>query len=170
MLQLATTSNDDDYQSAFTFVQMSDIVQGLQLAQAASYSIPLTWVQLDSQSTVSVFKNRNLVSDIWHSNTQLCVYSNGGTQTSQHVCTISNFGEVWFNSNSLANILSMAEVRKVCKITINTSIEAAMNVHHRDGSIMKLIKYRMGLYYFKTVKNNSTRLETTIRTTYFFTP
>jgi hypothetical protein len=61
---------------------------------------------------------------------------------------VKNFGNAWFNTDSLANILSMAEVRKVCCITMDTSIEAAMNVHRHDGSIMKFQEYTSGLYYF----------------------
>jgi hypothetical protein len=42
----------------------------------------------------------------------------------------------------------MAEVRKVCRITMDTSYEAAMNVHCLDGSIMKFLEYCTGLYYY----------------------
>jgi hypothetical protein len=56
---------------------------------------------------------------------------------SSQVGTVKNFGDVWYNADSLANILSMAAVRKVCRITMDTSVEAAMNVHRKDGSIMK---------------------------------
>jgi hypothetical protein len=65
---------------------------------------------------------------------------------------VNNFGDVWFNTNSLANILSMAEVRKVCRITMDTSIEASMNMHRKDGTIMKFKEYQTGLYYFDTGK------------------
>jgi hypothetical protein len=63
---------------------------------------------------------------------------------------VKNFGHVWFNPDSLANILSMAKMRKVCRITMDTSVEPAMSVHRRDGSIMKFNKYKSGLYYFDT--------------------
>jgi hypothetical protein len=64
--------------------------------------------------------------------------------------TVKNFGDVCFNMNSLANILSMADVRKVYRITMDTSIEAAMTVHRQDGSHMKFSEYKSGLYYFDT--------------------
>ncbi len=68
---------------------------------------------------------------------------------------VKNFGHVWFNPDSLANILSMAEVRKVCRITMDTSVEPAMSVHRRDGSIMKFNEYKSGLYYFDTAAPTS---------------
>jgi hypothetical protein len=64
--------------------------------------------------------------------------------------TVCNFGAVWFNTESLANILSMVELRKVCHITMVTSVEASMDVHRRDGSIMKFREYKSGLYYYDT--------------------
>ena len=112
--------------------------------------IPPTWILLDSQSTVSVFKNRELLSNIRKSPTALRVHTNGGTQTSTDIGTVANFGDVWFNTNSLANILSMAEVRKIYRITMDTSIEAAMHVHRTDGSITRFKEYKSGLYYFDT--------------------
>jgi hypothetical protein len=66
------------------------------------------------------------------------------------VGTVRNFGDVWYNPDSLANILSMAEVRRVCRITMDTSVEASMDVHRRDGSIMKFREYQTGLYYYDT--------------------
>jgi hypothetical protein len=64
--------------------------------------------------------------------------------------TVRKFGNAWFNTHSLANILSMAEVRKVCRITMDTSVEPAMTVHRHNGSHMKVTKYKTGLYYYDT--------------------
>ena len=56
----------------------------------------------------------------------------------------------------------MAAVRKVCRITMDTSVEPAMSVHGQDGSIMKLKDFRSGLYYYdagihsQQYKTNST--------------
>jgi hypothetical protein len=118
MLQLA--ASEHDYQSEFSFAQA---------AATGPNIIPNTRILLDSQSTVSVFKNRKLLSNIRPSPRTLHVHTNGGTQTSTEMGTVKNFGDVWFNTNSLANILSMADVRKVCRITMDTSLEAAMIVH-----------------------------------------
>jgi hypothetical protein len=70
------------------------------------------------------------------------------------VGSINNFGDVWFNTNSLANILSMAKVPKVCCITMDTSVEAAMHVHQQDGTVMKFQEFESGLYYFYTEKQS----------------
>ena len=61
----------------------------------------------------------------------------------------------------------MAAVRKVARITMDTSIEVAMNLHHQDGTIMKFREYTSGLYYFDAHagENNDT---STTSTDYLF--
>ena len=72
------------------------------------------------------------------------------------VGTVKNFGQVWFNEESLANILSLAEVRKKkFRVTMDTSEEASISVHHQDGSIMKFIEYQSGLYYYDVEQEDS---------------
>jgi len=113
-----------------------------------------TFTQLPSRhelipSGVLVFKNPNFLTNIRRSNSQLKVHTNGG---------IKNFGTVWYNPDSLVNIFSLAAVCKLCCITMDTSVEAALCVHRTDGLIMKFIEYRSGLCYHNaaaTVQPNS---------------
>jgi len=77
----------------------------------------------------------------------LKLHTNGGTQILSLTGDIKNFGTVWYNPGSLANIFSLAAVCKLCRITMDTSIEAALCVHPSDGSIMKFVEYGLGLYY-----------------------
>jgi len=109
--------------------------------------IPSSWVLLDSQSTVSVFKNPSFLSNIRCSSNQLKVYTNGGTQVSSLIGNIKNFGTVWYNPKLLANIFSLAAVRKLSRITMDTNVKPALCVHRTDGSVMKFSEYKNGLYY-----------------------
>jgi hypothetical protein len=130
--------------------------------------IPNTWILLDSQLTVSVFKNRSLLTNIRPSSTTLRVHTNGGTQVSCQMGTIRNLGDVWFNTESLANILSRAELRKVCRITMDTSVEASMDVHRQDGSIMKFREYKSGLYTYDTEQPTAHDNHSSSPTNYLF--
>jgi hypothetical protein len=56
---------------------------------------------------------------------------------------------VWFNTESIANILSLAEVRKVCGVTMDTSDEPALHVHRLNGTVMKFVEHESGLYVYK---------------------
>ena len=117
--------------------------------QTDSDSIPNTWVLLDSQSTVNIFKNPAFLTNIRESPSgHLRVLTNGGLCTSHLVGDLPNFGTVWFNPQSLANILSLRAVRQICCVTMDTDQEAAILVHRKDGSIMRFLEFRSGLYYF----------------------
>lgn len=61
---------------------------------------------------------------------------------------VAGLGPVWYNPSSMANILSMAQVRKKCCITMNTAIEPALLVHCSTGKVMKFMEFTNGLYYF----------------------
>jgi hypothetical protein len=46
----------------------------------------------------------------------------------------------------------MAEVSKVCRITMDTSVESAMHVHRADGTLMTFQEYnKLGLYFYDAV-------------------
>ena len=110
--------------------------------------IPESWILLDSQSTVCVFRNKEFLRNIRPSTTPLMVHTSCGVQTSHMVGDFSNFSMVWYNPHLLANILSLAHVRQRCRVTMDTDVEPALIVHRRDGSPMKLVKYVSGLYYY----------------------
>ena len=65
-----------------------------------------------------------------------------------------NLGPVWFNKESIANILSLADVRKVCRVTMDSSAAATMNVHRLDGSVMSFNEHPSGLFVFKANDTN----------------
>jgi len=77
---------------------------------AKGITIPKTWVLLDSQSTISVFCNKELLTHIRPCTVPLKVLTNGGEQVSHFVGQVHNFGTMWYNLCSLANILLLAEV------------------------------------------------------------
>jgi len=119
---------------------------GLMLAQATENGIDPNWILLDSQSTISVFCNPNMLAKIRCSDRTLRALTNGGHQDFHMIGDFPNLGEVWFNKISIANILSLAEVRKVCRVTMDTNSEPAMHVHRLDGSIMVFKEHESGLY------------------------
>ena len=49
----------------------------------------------------------------------------------------------------------MKEVRRVCRVTMDTSVEPTLCVHRLDGSIMKFEEQESGLYVFKPSNNTS---------------
>jgi hypothetical protein len=112
--------------------------------------IPDDWILLDSQSTVTIFKNQKLVSNICPSKNVLKCHTNGGIQLSNQEADVVNFGCVWYDPTSLANIVALSEVHHLFWVTMDTDVEAAIRVHGKDGSVMKFFKYKSSLYYFDT--------------------
>ena len=126
------------------------------LAQAdGHHGIDPTWILLDSQSTISVFRNADYLTNIRRSEHVLRALTNGGHQDSHMVGEFPNLGPVWYNTDSIANILSLADVRKVCRVTMDTSTEAALVVHRADGTTMKFEEHLSGLYIYKPNNTNS---------------
>jgi hypothetical protein len=62
----------------------------------------------------------------------------------------------------------MAAVRKVCHITMDTLVEAAMNVHRKDGTIMKFREYKSGLYYYDASEHRAASNPTSTSEDYIF--
>jgi len=120
------------------------------MAQADETGIDPDWILLDSQSTISVFKNASMLTNVRPSAHVLRALTNGGHQDSNMVGDFPNLGTVWYNAKSIANILSLADVRKVCRVTMDTSSEPAMLVHRLDGSVMRFEEHPSGLYVFKS--------------------
>jgi hypothetical protein len=132
--------------------------QAFVLAQASvgdkRHGIDPNWILLDSQSTISVFKNADMLTNIRHSTHVLRALTNGGHQDSRMVGDFPNLGEVWYNRDSFANILSLADVRQVCRVTMDTAAEPALLVHRLDGTVMKFSEHPSGLYVYKDKPTN----------------
>jgi hypothetical protein len=130
-----------------------------------SHKIDPAWILLDSQSTISVFNNPAMVQNIRDSGCTLRAITNGGYQDSSQIGDFPNLGEVWFNPFSIANILSLADVCKVCRVTMDSYKTPSINVHRKDGSIMLFVEHPSGLYeYDSNVSNNSVTAYTLVST------
>ena len=114
-----------------------------------SDSIPLSWVLLDTCSTASVFFDIALVNNLVVCSDEevLLIHTNRGTQTFDLKSKMKMFPiEVHFNSESMANILSLKDVvsmRGAC-ITMDTFEERAITLRY-EGNVYKFKEHKGGL-------------------------
>ena len=124
-------------------------------------SIPSSWVLLDTCSTASVFCNSMLVNDlvVCSEDEELMIQTNGGGQSFDLKSTMKLFPiDVHFNSESMANILSLKDVAEMegARITMDTLEERAITVHFQ-GNAYRFMEHKEGLYYLdiNDIKSNT---------------
>ena len=66
------------------------------------------------------------------------------------------FFEVWYNKDSMVNILSFSDACKKYRITFDMDIKVTTNVHLKDRRIMKFEEVESGVNPFASNKDNIT--------------
>jgi len=74
--------------------------------------------------------------------------TNAGTKRMYQKGKIEGFGEAWFDPQQVANIFGFAKLEDRYRITYDSNIEKAFNVHTEDG-IVKLKRNNDGLYTYR---------------------
>jgi hypothetical protein len=107
-------------------------------------------ILIDSGSSCSVFCDKSLLTNIRTSDKQLNVITNGGPQISTKCGDFFKFFEVWYNPNSMLNILSWSEVAAHFRITLDSAIDDCIHVHIDDGVTLSFTSIDSGIYLMKT--------------------
>ena len=100
--------------------------------------IDKTSILLDTGSNCSVFNNADFLKNIRKSRSKLVALTNGGEQDSRMKGTLPGFFDVWYNPESMVNILSFAEVSRRYRVTIDTAVSNCIEVHLAQGKIYVL--------------------------------
>ena len=70
------------------------------------------WILLDSQCTVDVFQNRDLLHNIHWVPKCMHICCNTGVQSTNLVGALPGYGNVWYDPKGIANILSLRNVKR----------------------------------------------------------
>ena len=103
----------------------------------------------ESQSTIDVFCNPNLLKNIHEVRTTLFISCNVGVKTTNLMGELPGYGMVWFYPDGIVNILLLSRVKDKCRVTYDSTVDNVFHVHKHD----KILKFREAtrhLYYFDT--------------------
>ena len=116
-------------------------------------------ILLDSGSTINTFKDRELVNDLHTVNDGLVVLTNGGTTPYTEKGTFGAMKNVWFHSNGLENIISLALLQEVAKVSYDSSADAAFVATFTSGHVWRFKQTVNGLFIYEHVNKNNTTNE-----------
>ena len=112
---------------------------------------------LDSCSSEHLMCNKDMVSNIRLAPKQLDMASNGGNIITKHQADMTKAGQVWYNENAIANILSLGKLADKFRITFDSAVDNAFHIH-TDQGIIKFKKNAANLYEHRpsTIKKSGT--------------
>ena len=102
-------------------------------------------VLLDSNSTDTVFCNKNYVTNIRKANKLLILKTKGGEIVTTQICDVPYLGTQWFNKNAVTNIIRLADIAEKYQVTMDTEDEKLFTVYLPDKTV-KFPQMRGGLY------------------------
>ncbi len=113
--------------------------------------LPQEWVLLDNQSTVDVFSNHKLLRNIKTTTRTMTINCNAGVTHTNMIGEMPGYsGEVWYNPKGIANILSLANVKKHYRVTFDSKNGNGFIVHKDNGTQHCFKESQRGLFYLDT--------------------
>jgi len=131
-------------------------------SQAHGRNIPATWILLDNQSTVDIFKNKALLSNIREVQGTMTVHCNAGTRVTKMQGDLPGYGTVWYDPKGIANILSLRQVRKKYHVQYDSGKDDAFLVTKPDGKQFRFMQSTGGLYVLDTADSSGVVLVNTV--------
>jgi hypothetical protein len=145
-------SDSDDSGAGNNFFQISGVPTGdpvLPLLADTSLSLRDV-ILLDSQSSIDVFCNRNLVTDVTYSPKKMHILGHGSAITARRTASIIGYNQkVWYCKKAATNILGLHNLTKQFRVTYDSDDQHFVVDRTPDGLPAMLISlHSCGFYYY----------------------
>jgi hypothetical protein len=145
---------DDAFQFQFTQLEseFEPRISSLLFKQAHGAKVALDLKQiilLDSQSTMDLFCNKELVGGTYKSSDSMRLKSNGGSMVINHKATLPGYAkDVWFSTRAITNILALSNVIQQYQVTYDSN-DFKFVVHRMPAKPnMNFRMHESGLHYY----------------------
>ena len=132
---------------------------GTILSQSKGY-IDKDQVLRDSQSTIDLFCNASLLTNIRVLNDHLNIFCNAGSTSTNVVGDLKGYSIVQFYANGISNILSLHRVAEYVNVTYDSQGSNYFIVWKHNESERHFVPSLRGLYYCNISHINRTILTT----------
>jgi hypothetical protein len=110
--------------------------------------IPKEWILLDIQSTTDSFSNPDFCTDIHEVRDSLIIHTQAGKAVTKLRGTVPGYGEVWYCSDGIANILSLAHIANNRSVKLDSTNGNQFEVTKDDRSTRIFKQSQCGFYYY----------------------
>ena len=88
---------------------------------------------LDSASSAHVFCNEKMVDSAWNADESLALATNGGPFCASRKGRVPKCDDAWVSKDSMTNVFSLALLTDKFRVTMDSAVENAFNVHTPYG-------------------------------------
>lgn len=104
------------------------------------------WIILDTGSTVDIFQNWSLLTNIRTVNKSMTIKCNTGCHTTNQMGTLQGYGSMWLSEHAISNILSFSNVKEKYPVSYS-SINGNQFTVHKPTYQLFFNESLCGLYF-----------------------